>query len=344
MITDMTISNFRCFSELYVEPLARVNLFVGMNNAGKTSILDAAELLAVGKVEALARSAIRRGELILASRDERGELPEHVVDPSYLFHGREELRAGKSFSIEGRGLEHQWVHCKAERASSETLIMTLRFESHSSEEAGRLTLSPAGGVLAPPRGRPKPGPRVNFLGTEALDSDRLSQLWDAVVLTPGEEGVTAALRLIEPRIERFALVGEGRSASPRIVLKLEGLERRIPLGNLGGGLRHLFALALNLSSAAGGVLLVDEIDTGLHYTVMADMWRLIIESARRFDIQVFTTTHSLDCVRALAEVREKYPSLAAEVALHRIDKDAPRTVVYTMDEIAVAARGSIEVR
>ena len=91
-------------------------------------------------------------------------------------------------------------------------------------------------------------------------------------------------------------------------------------------------------------MLVDEIDTGLHHSVMVDMWRLVIETAQRLDIQVFATTHSLDCVDALAQIRRKYPEIAAEVTVHRVEKNAPKTVVYEMDEIVIAAEGHIEVR
>ncbi len=55
-------------------------------------------------------------------------------------------------------------------------------------------------------------------------------------------------------------------------------------------------------TSAGGCLFVDEIDTGLHYSVMAKMWHLLIETARRLDVQVFASTHSLDCLQALARV------------------------------------------
>ncbi|HHC24806.1 MAG TPA: ATP-binding protein [Desulfobacterales bacterium] len=43
------------------------------------------------------------------------------------------------------------------------------------------------------------------------------------------------------------------------------------------------------------MLLIDEIDTGLHFTVMENMWRLITQTAKRLDVQVFATTHNSDC-------------------------------------------------
>ncbi len=347
MLKSLEIKGFRCFRELRVEPLTRVNLLVGQNNAGKTSLLEAVELVAIGGIEGLVRSAVRRGEWVLGRSESGGEFKEHVVDPSHLFFGHD-LKLEKLFKIAAEGEIKRWIQCSVESASDqETLIKTLYLQSHvtaEKKEPQRLTISPYGGVLPPPRRVPEPSPRVNFLAAESTDAARLGQLWDALVLTPEEEEVTKSLRVIEPSIERLAFLSESRSNSANIVLKLKDFEQRLPLGTLGGGLRHLLALVLNLLSARGGFLLVDEIDTGLHYSVMVDMWRLLVESAKRLGIQVFATTHSLDCVRALGRLGKKYPDVAAEVTVHRVEKDVSKTIVYVADEMVIAADSHIEVR
>ncbi len=61
---------------------------------------------------------------------------------------------------------------------------------------------------------------------------------------------------------------------------------------------RLLGVALALVNASDGVLLIDEIESGLHYTVQADMWRLIFRVAHRLNVQVFATTHSWDCIEA----------------------------------------------
>lgn len=345
MITDLTLSGYRSFPKLRINRLARVNLFVGTNNAGKTSLLEAVELVATGTPEGLIRSAIRRGEKIFASPDENGEFAGHVVDPSHFFHGHT-LQSGAFFSIEGQGEIRRWVRCDVEFADAARSVLSLRLRSHQlPENAERyLDLSPSGGVLPPAGYRPESYPRVNFLDIEATHATRLSQLWDSVVLTPEEERVAAALQIIEPRLERIAFVGENGKVSRGIFLKLANSDQRLPLGSLGDGLKRLLALALHLVSARGGFLLVDEIDTGLHHTVMADMWRLVIRTAIDLKMQVFATTHSLDCVRALAWVCEEHPELASEATLHRIETGALQTVAFSIDELTVAAQHHLEVR
>lgn len=342
MITDLTVSGYRSFSKLRVGHLTRVNLLVGTNNAGKTSILEAVELVATGTVEGFLRSAFRRGERI-ASPDEKGEFAGHVIDPSHFFHGHT-LQSGASFRIEGQGEIKRWVQCDAEFADAAESVLSLRLRSHQEKTERYLYLSPSGGVLPPSGYRPETSQRVNFLDSDSTNATRLSQLWDSVVLTPEEERVATALRIIEPDLERIAFLGENGKISRGIFLKLSGLDQRLPLGSLGDGLKRLLALTLHLVSARGGFLLVDEIDTGLHHTVMADMWRLVIQTAVELNVQVFATTHSLDCVRALARIHEQDPSLAVEVTLHRIERDSPRTVPYGSDELVIAAQSQLEVR
>ena len=89
MIRQLHIEGFRCFRELRVEPLNRVNLFVGQNNAGKTSLLEAVEVVAIGHVEGLALSAVRRDENILRPSGFSEDFKEHVLDPSHLFFGHD---------------------------------------------------------------------------------------------------------------------------------------------------------------------------------------------------------------------------------------------------------------
>jgi AAA15 family ATPase/GTPase len=113
---------------------------------------------------------------------------------------------------------------------------------------------------------------------------------------------------------------------------------------MGDGVWRILGMVLSLARAGGGMLLVDEVDTGMHHTVMTDMWRLVYAMASRLDIQVFATTHSRDCCRALAEVvREADPELP-DVTLQRIEPDSEQSVAFSAEEIVVADERGIEVR
>ena len=164
------------------------------------------------------------------------------------------------------------------------------------------------------------------------------------VLTPEEDTLLGALRMIEPGIERIATIGAARrrlGGYPRggVAVKLAG--QRVPIGSLGDGIWRLLGIALALVRARGGVLLVDEIDTGLHYSVLEKMWRLVHETANRLDVQVFATTHSRDCYESLAAIA--HPG-GHDVTIQRIERGKPVAVAFSEAEIVQAAKRGIEVR
>ena len=114
---------------------------------------------------------------------------------------------------------------------------------------------------------------------------------------------------------------------------------------MGDGMWRMMAMAIAITQCQGGVLLVDEIDTGLHYTVMSDMWKLIFGAARELDVQVFATTHSSDCIRSLlAEVCISELFDGNQVTVQRIEPGKSVAVPYTQNEIKMATERMIEVR
>lgn len=77
---------------------------------------------------------------------------------------------------------------------------------------------------------------------------------------------------------------------------------------------------------------------------MGDLWRLVTETARRLDVQVFATTHSKDCVEGLEHMRFKSPDLFKDVAVHTIDVRRGRSVVAADEELHDAVRLGVELR
>ena len=174
----------------------------------------------------------------------------------------------------------------------------------------------------------------------------MSRLWNKIIVDSRENEVIEAMRILEPSIEDIFFLSEYPSRNDRgaILVSFDDDRGRTPLGTTGEGMRRLLALAVSLIQAKKGVLLVDEIDTGLHYSVLGSMWRLIINAARDTNIQVFATTHSLDCVKGLAWLCENHPDLASEVALHKIDGNLDHSVSMDAEQLVIANRQDIEVR
>ncbi|MFB1488509.1 MULTISPECIES: ATP/GTP-binding protein [unclassified Thiocapsa] len=362
MYDSLKILRFRAFDAFEIHHLSRVNLIVGKNNAGKTSLLDAVEMMALGgRVVSLLRSPRRRGEISLAPADEKMR---RVLNIRHIFWGHQ-IQAGTCFEITGIADSQEIkVSCEvrlgqsdqtqfgqlSEQAELETPLEIIMTGPDNPDGEPILPVSASGSLLEFARSRLSSGPTgglatVWFLGTEfGAHPTSLRQSWEQLVLTPEEDMAISAMKMIEPAIERLVFISSATMAESTPVVKLTGVEGRIPLGTLGDGIKRLLAQAIYMARAAGGVLLIDEIDTGLHYTTLESMWRFVIESARRLDVQVFATSHSGDCIRALAWLQTDAPDLAADISVHRIDRAAPAAVRYSAADIEIAARHHIEVR
>ena len=194
--------------------------------------------------------------------------------------------------------------------------------------------------------------KSQFITPLSLDIDEITQLFDEIVLTPEETLTLEALQIIEPKIERIASIGpEKYGSNTRIVrarsgflVKVSDQKQPIPIGSMGKGTWRILALAIALVSAQGGVLLVDEIDTGLHFSTMSDMWKLIWKTAKKLDVQVFATTHNSDCWSSLADVIQNEDLEGEEITIHRIEADKNTSVVFTEPQIVIASEDDIEVR
>ncbi len=129
-----------------------------------------------------------------------------------------------------------------------------------------------------------------------------------------------------------------------MLVRRKGGNDRIPIGSMGDGIWRMLGLALALVRTENGILLVDEIDTGLHFSVMSDMWRLVSQTAKRLQTQVFATTHSRDCYESLAAICHQDVSKNSDITIQRIERDRSRAVAYTEQEIIAAAKRGMEVR
>ena len=105
--------------------------------------------------------------------------------------------------------------------------------------------------------------------------------------------VLEMLRKVEPRLERLAVLVEGRD--PRIYADV-GTKPLVPLQLMGAGMSRILSVGLAIATCPGGIVLVDEIENGIHYSVMEKVWRAIGAFACSYDVQLFATTHSRECV------------------------------------------------
>ena len=191
-------------------------------------------------------------------------------------------------------------------------------------------------------------PPIHFesLGPGLLRNPDLARLWDGVVLTEAENIALETLRLVVgKRLQRLTVVGDpdGGGGARRVVAKLGGRSAPIPLKRLGDGANRLLAIALALANCRGGILLMDEVENGIHYSVQPSLWRMVFRAAEDANVQVIAATHSWDCVVGFARAAEES---MADGWLYRLERfgDGVQAVGYSETNLTVAARQRTEVR
>jgi len=356
MIDELEIQGFRCFHALTANPLGRVNLLVGKNNAGKSAFLDAVELLVSDGTPPVFRSLVRRSEYSRKTYEEvSGKLfTQFELYPANLFHGRQ-LLPDTEYFVRSRhqGVFVRYVEKSHEisgglagiktriREKTQLVVRCLPADTNTAWDLGLDgSYSVRANSLEPRRAESKTP--AYFLPTARADIQLLSRLWDDVQLTDEEALIPQVLQFIEPQVEKVGRRGDGENL--HFVVRFKGDKEPRRLGSLGDGMRHLLAIALHLVPARNGYLFIDEIDTGLHHSVMAQMWRMLIESARRLNVQIFATTHSMDCIYALAAVHQQMNLTKEDLMLHRLVAGMDKTIPYTPDDLAAVAEFQGEVR
>ena len=363
MLGTLRLYKFRGFDAYELTDLTRVNLLVGKNNCGKTSILEAIHfLVSGGNPLVLTQSANRRGEV---SETGRASGRKWGPDMSHFFFGhRLEPDVGfRILSDDGYGHVSVTVHSSLEEPYQSSLFdddmdhphpLVLKIEGTASKNLPPIPMTETGSLLNTRRLRylshrseGPPRPPVQFVTPDSLDPIPMRAIWDTVLTEGRESEVINAMKILENDLDSIHFLTSDASwrryARPGVLLGFQRGGRRVPLGSYGDGMRRLLALSLSLIRTANGFLLVDEVDTGLHWTVMEDMWRLVVDTARESSVQVFATTHSYDCVRGLASLVESCPDFAADVSIQKIGS-LDGAVSLDAEQIRVAVHHDIEVR
>ncbi len=356
MLESLELHRYRGFESYRLADLACVNLMVGKNNCGKTSILEAVEvLLSGGRVSALRESAVRRGEF--------DENVSNGVDVSHVFYGHR-CTPGASFELSSRGSQQRldgkvlpldeigdtadrWSVMAKRRArldpEEEPLIAFGLSLVADGQEPIVLPITESGSLLdrftAHSRDNGYSGRVARFLNFQP-SSMRIA--WNHVLAEGRETEVVEAMRILMPEIDSIHFLAGSRR--PGILVGQRNVKQRQPVGSYGDGMRRLLAVSLALSSTKNGCLLIDEIDTGLHWTVMEDMWRLVVETAERSNVQVFATTHSSDCIKGLGALIRSRPDLAKRVVVQRVHQSLAQAVCVPGEDISIAVEQDIEVR
>ncbi len=362
MYASFTARRFRCFHDMTVAPLAQINLISGKNNAGKTALLEALWLHhGYFNPELGIRVSIFRGltriktadafqdlfadfdvatpiELVSQSADEVTRTVRITVreqTTSRLEFGRKELEGGNGHQeatpdrLSQESTELNTTRVDFELFSGQELVK----RSQAFIEPTAIRIEQAAGVKEPLG--------IFLAATQTGGLEELAERFANLAVAKQEEQVVRFLQIVEPRLQRLAV--QYRGGLPIIYGDI-GLARLIPLPLMGQGMSRLLQIALAIPDAKNGILLIDEVENGIHHTIMQSVWRGIAELARSYQVQVFATSHSRECIDAALEAFRGANQVS--FALHRLES-APndmQAMTYDLEMLEAAAEIDAEVR
>jgi predicted ATPase len=355
---SLEIKGYRGIRHLQLPTLEQVNLFVGVNNVGKTSLLESIriqtepqpvsvlwELLRQRNKHNRFRSALLKGQREPISEEEIAEAA-RAVEMLFYRGVNSPLDPQAEFTSSGRlGLRTRiflpWWEpsggASGEPAffgsEEDPLIFVQRDELLS-----HLSLKGFFGYVAPG------DDAVVSIGVEGFDGNRLTALWSRAAASGEGPAVEEAFRRFLPEAKRIHVLFSAGSFSPVIAIELEGRSRPVPLSEMGDGTRRVLSIVLAMVQASGGVVLIDEVENGLHYSVQQEVWRAIFHLAEQLAVQVFATTHSWDAIQAFSLAASE--ALGVEGRMHRLEnRDGDiRQVEFDEEDLAIVTRQRIEVR
>ncbi|MEW6037045.1 MAG: AAA family ATPase [Pseudomonadota bacterium] len=368
-IANLEIEGFRALSDLRIGSFGKVNLITGKNNSGKSSLLEAIRILATGGALRTIFEILNYREELGAADAERTYLPTDLAPFCNLFTGFPDLASSRhGFSLSATGAlpaSISRIHAKInwfvrkedpdrqgyslEQATGDSFDDVDAFPALDLDISGRKRIVPLDRLQRrfPMRPEPDavPAPCIYLDPFSSRSTHQMGALWDAIALTDVEQEVVKALKVISEDIQAVSVIGsDERGVRARTAIaKSTRYSSPVPLRTFGDGVNRLFGIVLSLCNARNGVLLVDEIENGLHYSVQTEVWRTIFRLTSALNVQVFATSHSWDCVRAFQEAASESPEDGVLVRLSRIDEKIIPTL-FTEKELEIVTRDQIEVR
>lgn len=292
--TDFHIESYRKLSNIDVKSLSRVNIFAGGNNMGKTSILEAFYLLSqLNNINAYLDLERYRGKF-------GDEFQAKWIDKDFI----------STIDISGEFNEKQaklilFSEQSADDFDKSSYLSTLVSEAVVDEESLTTTLH----LFT------NQSPEIRYLKSQVLCQSaftspyryNLKLLHDAHSQAVREGYFDIIIKFIKERldnsIEKIELINDG--GENRFVVTTSKLPIPLDLTKYGEGVQRVFEIALFMGYCRNGILCIDEIDSALHKTLLISFTEFIQEMALMFNVQVFLSTHSKECIDAFVE--NNYP-------------------------------------
>lgn len=353
---NIEIKNFRGIDTLKIDGFSRVNAFLGQNNSGKSSVLEAISLLTgMGNPDSpLNMNRLRTRNLFSPFKD-----------LYYLFYNMDVKMpleiSSEQFDGEIRDLRLKLTYVFNEQAARQenglngvppvsetktflnTLCMDFDIVSPSGKRSYQSSMTAnQEGIISDRK------PAADYLEkntsvylTADLWSINLASQLSELFKRKQKSVVLQRLSLFDHRIVDVDILQDD------IYIEFENVPEKLPLRMTGDGLRRYLNIVAASANPTNNIILIDEIDNGLHYSAYKKLWEAIFSLATTTNKQVFVTTHSKETLSRLNEMLAENPEYRQEMRLYTLAKTpikGHQAYQYTFEGLSGACENDVELR
>ena len=341
---ELKISNFRGIDHAELKDVKQLNLIVGKNNSGKTSILEALFVL----------SGMSNPQLLLIINSQRNFQLSDDDNFKYLFNN---LKISEVIELEGKvsGIKR---YLKITPYKDAQIIISSKKDDLSFNQGIFSPFAPSlqsGPVQLENKVKEIDGLKISFKNDDSSKEDLYISLKNermsfsnsykealkvrylssrfllmngvidlsSIVKKKQTKELVDILKQIEPKLSDIRIMKDNA-----IYFDI-GTDELLPINIMGDGIIRTLSVLSSMYDMSGGVLLLDEIENGLHYSSVKVFWKAVLLLAKKLDVQIIATTHSYEALGALVDVKEDLEDMkediTPEISLYRVEKDEDKT-------------------
>lgn len=362
MIESLKIKNFRCFSELEVPGIKPLTIISGKNNIGKSSVLEALFFMYDhGNGSPFLKMNRVRGEMANRSIYNTWESVFHNMDtdvPIEIEMNIDGITSILRFVKENIALLNlakdvensvQTVDFLS-NMSSYALKMTYERDDYKEEadyiyvpgmEQTQIVKEPSYKRGGEKTSKEQMGNMVYLANTNIRNDADLVDLFSKLEMNNAKSDLLRILKIIDSEISDVSVLSS--NGVVQLYVKKNGIT--MPFRYAGDGILKLLDISLRILAQPGCVLLVDEIENGLHYSSLKELWTVIAEAAKINNCQIIATTHSYEIINASA-VGAANSGREDDYSYIRLERrgDEIMALDYNHEDMVEALEAELEVR
>ncbi|MFT4926031.1 MAG: AAA15 family ATPase/GTPase [Phenylobacterium sp.] len=281
----LTIKQYKKFSGLEINSLGQVNLFAGINNSGKSSILEAIYVLTkLGEIKSILQVNKQRQKSQGADKfinQFKSSVDKLAI--SAVFNGKSIDLQGTKEADDSIVNQSGYVGSLYADASYDNVIYTHRSAFYEDKVAHQSSknLALCNSIIS----------SSSFIDEEYVFKD----CYEQSIRNGAKNTVVDFIKTyIDPQLIDIQLMSQGTHFFVEHQLPSKCLE----LSQYGDGLQKIFYLGIKLAACTNGTIFLDEIENGIHKSLLIQFTELIQRMAEQYNVQVFVTSHSKECIDA----------------------------------------------